>query len=168
MGNYVPSLCGGGPHWSFWMCKPERCLIFCVCVVIVLILFFVFVMLWAFTCVYFCFSFTCFHHVYLCSPPLSGFFARLWALLDLFTTSSCAAFTRSLIFCRLCAAFMRAFVSRSRTRYSVNGCPWDYACVRWGYLLWDSALVLLTFFFYRIGKTLREMIILFTWSCLSP
>jgi hypothetical protein len=38
MRNYVPSLCGGGPHWSFRTCKPERCLLFCVCVVIVLIL----------------------------------------------------------------------------------------------------------------------------------
>jgi hypothetical protein len=60
------------------------------------------------------------------------------------------------------------FHVRSGSRYSINGCLSDYACVHWGYLLWDSMLVLLTSFVYRIRRTLRETLVLFTWSCLSP
>jgi hypothetical protein len=127
---------------------------------------FVFIMLCAFMRVYFCSAFTYFCRAYLCSPPLSGFSTRLRALLELFTTSSCAASTWSFFFHRLCAAFVRSFISRSRTWYSNNCDPLDYVCVHWVYLLRDSAL-LLTLFVYRIARTLRETLV-FTRSCLSP
>jgi hypothetical protein len=91
---------------------------------------FIFINLCAFTCIYFCSAFTCFHRACLCSPPLSGFSVLLRALLDSFTVSSCTTFVHSFIFYRLCAAFAWAFIY-----------PSDYAFVRWGYLLWGSALV---------------------------
>jgi hypothetical protein len=128
----------------------------------------VFIMLCAFTHIYFCSTFTCFCCACLCSPPSSGFSVCLRALLDLFTLSSYAAFARSFIFHCMCAAFAWAFISRSRTRYSNNGYPSNYVFVRWGYLLWGSMLVLLTLFVCRIAGTLRETLVLFTQSCLSP
>jgi hypothetical protein len=117
---------------------------------------FIFITLCTFTRIYFCSSFTCFCHTYLCSPPSSGFSTRLRALLDPFTMSSCATFARSFIFHHLCTAFSWAFVSCLRTQYSNNGYPSNYACVRWGYLLWDLelVLVLLTLFVYQIARTL--------------
>jgi hypothetical protein len=36
MGDYVPSLCLGGPHRSFWLCEQEKCLMFHSCDVTVL------------------------------------------------------------------------------------------------------------------------------------
>jgi hypothetical protein len=61
-----------------------------------------------------------------------------------------------------------AFVLHLRTRYSNNGYPVDCACVPWGYLLWDLALVLLTLLVYQIARALRETLVFFTQSCLSP
>jgi hypothetical protein len=66
------------------------------------------IMLCTFACMFvFCFTFGYFHHVCLCSPPLSGFSTRLRALINPFTTIWCAAFTRAFVCTLVCAPPLR-------------------------------------------------------------
>jgi hypothetical protein len=102
MGNYVPSLCHRRSRWSFRMCKLERCLMFCVYDVIVLI-FVSFVLCCVPSCTFmFCFTFTCFCRACLCSPPSSGFSARLRVLIDPFIANWCTAFGQYFAYSSMC------------------------------------------------------------------
>jgi hypothetical protein len=71
------------------------------------------------------------------------------------------------LFIDVCAAFTWAFASHPRTQYLSIRFPSDYACVCFS-LLQDLALALLMLFAYRITKTLRETLVLFTQPCSSP
>jgi hypothetical protein len=81
------------------------------------------------TCLYFVFAFSYFHHVRLCSQPLSWFSARLRALTDPLTVGHPCVGFHLLISVRF--TLVRAFVLRSRTRYSCIPYPSDYMFVRW-------------------------------------
>jgi hypothetical protein len=91
---------------------------------------FVRAVLCVFTCMFiFCFAFSYFHHVHLCSPPSSGFSTHLRALIDPLTVGH-----RCVGFCLLNgvrSALLWAFALRSRTRYSFIPYPSDYTFVRW-------------------------------------
>jgi hypothetical protein len=86
-------------------------------------------MLSAFTRVFvFCFSFGYFHCVHMCSLPLSGFSARLRALIDPLTVGHPHVGFCLLIGVR--SALVRAFILFLRTRYSFVPYPSDYTFVR--------------------------------------
>jgi hypothetical protein len=141
---------------------------FCVCVIIVLILVSFVLCCAPLRAFIFCFAFTyfvtciCVHYLRVGSLPA---FEHLSTHLLQVNASSSLGLS---FFDDVCAALVWAFASHLRTRYSINGCAPDYVCVHWSYLLWDSALVLLTLFAYRIARTLQETLVLFTRSCLSP
>jgi hypothetical protein len=77
----------------------------------------------------FCFAFSYFHCVHLCSPPSSGFSARLRALIDPVTAGR-----PRVGFCLLigvCSILVWAFILHLRTHYSFIPYPSDYMFVCW-------------------------------------
>jgi hypothetical protein len=77
----------------------------------------------------FCFAFSYFHRVHLCSPPSSGFSAHLRALIDPLTVGRPCGGFRLLVGMR--STLLQAFALHSRTRYSFIPYPSDYTFVRW-------------------------------------
>jgi hypothetical protein len=134
VGNYVTTFCRRGPHQLFRSCKQKGYLIFCMCVMVVLI-FILSALSCAplHACLYFVFAFGCFHRVHLCSPPSSGFSARLRALVDPFTAGCPRVGFHWLVGVR--SALEWGFILCSWSRYLFVPYPSDYMPVCWLFCL---------------------------------